>query len=68
MTLGPTKPQDRRKEMTWSFATQIKGDGLDRGKIVQGEDEVRAFIGEHAEVIPPAEVVIDRLKKYDPPT
>ncbi|WP_220682704.1 hypothetical protein [Methanofollis formosanus] len=54
--------------MSWSFAAQIKGEGLDCGKIVQGEEEVRAFIGEHAEVIPPAEAVIDRLKKYDPLT
>ncbi|QSZ66963.1 hypothetical protein RJ40_05380 [Methanofollis aquaemaris] len=66
MNRGQTQPQDRRNEMSWSFARKIKGDGLDCGKIVQGEEAVRTFIGEHAEVIPPADAVIDRLKKYDP--
>ncbi|WP_209630311.1 hypothetical protein [Methanofollis sp. W23] len=52
--------------MSWSFTREIRGDGLDCGKIVQGEEDVRTFIEKHADALPPAEMMIDRLQKFDP--
>lgn len=66
MTEESVHSLDQGEEISWSFTRKIVGEGLDYRKMVQGEDDVRAFIGEHTEIIPPAESVIDRLQRFDP--
>ncbi|MDD3621802.1 MAG: hypothetical protein PHQ81_05310 [Methanofollis sp.] len=66
MTEESVPPQEEGAEMSWSFTRKIRGEGLDCGKMVQGEEDVRAFIGEHVDAIPPAEKLIDKLHKFDP--
>ncbi|MBP2146191.1 hypothetical protein J2129_001645 [Methanofollis sp. W23] len=66
MTEESVPPQEQGEEMSWSFTREIRGDGLDCGKIVQGEEDVRTFIEKHADALPPAEMMIDRLQKFDP--
>ncbi|NVO67125.1 hypothetical protein [Methanofollis tationis] len=54
------------QEMQWSFLQKIRGDGLDRGKMLRGEEDVRGFLGRNAADLPPAEAMLLRLRKFDP--
>jgi len=55
-----------KKEMQWAFLQKIRGDDLDRGKMLRGEEDVRGFLGRHAADLPPTEAMLLRLRKFDP--
>ncbi len=54
------------QEVRWQFLQKIRGEGLDRGKMLRGEEDVRGFLGRHAADLPPTEAMLLRLKKFDP--
>jgi hypothetical protein len=55
-----------KQEVRWPFLQKIRGDGLERGKMLRGEEDVRGFLGKHAADLPPAEAMLLRLRKFDP--
>jgi len=58
--------ESERQEVRWPFLQKIRGERLDRGKMLGGEEDVRCLIEEHAADLPPVEAMLLRLRKFDP--
>ena len=53
-------------KVQWPFLQKIRGENLDRDKMLRGEEDLRGFLGRHAADLPPTEAMLLRLRKFDP--